>query len=197
MNVKGLLGLIAGFLVISIGAGWSGTAVAEEIRIFDPPDRPHRFKQCYSLSDPYHPGPAAHFGEDVCVEYEAVNCGLAEVKHNDDGTDDVDWHIWQAGTAQIYAASDDELLYDGPFSIEEVGRDLGGDADCISSEPSAQGGLRVWTGACANIFDNLDLLLYRWKIEGDQSYLYEATIGHPGTWCSFDREGRKYGPGCS
>ncbi len=43
MNVKELLGLIAGFLVISIGAGWSGTAVAEEIRIFDPPDRPHRF----------------------------------------------------------------------------------------------------------------------------------------------------------
>ena len=71
--------------------------------IDDPPEEPFLYRECYAAGDPDHPGPAAHFGEDVCVEYEGMSSHFVQYTDNDAGTTDVQWALFQVGTASVRA----------------------------------------------------------------------------------------------
>jgi len=167
-------------------------AVAGELRndgamVYRFADEPFDFWQCYKTSS-YFPGPAATFGEDVCVHYLAMNSETVRIKGSD-----VEWSLIQHGTATIYAQDDNTVLYQGPFQVEEKGRDYNGDARCLWVD-----GRHAWLGICdyAGFFANLDFAEYHWKIAGNSIYYFQVTISAPGVWCYSSKQGGSWGPGC-
>jgi hypothetical protein len=105
--------------------------------------------------------------------------------------EDVAWSLVQVGTATVYALDDDEVLYRGPFQVEEVARDIGGDADCLWID-----GQHAWAGNCEVLKTKLDFLEYHWKITGASVYTFDASIRGPGNWCYSSTQGGEVGPGC-
>ena len=136
---------------------------------------------------PEFPGAAEKFGEDVYVHYEALNSETVRVKANGD----VEWTLIQHGTATIKAVDDGALLYEGPFQVEEIALDIGGDAGCLASDGHA------WLGKCTALKSNLDFAKYNWKITGNSVDFYNITVKGAGNWCigGIHEEGA-YGPGC-
>ena len=184
----------AGKLGIGLGAavllmGVPSLTVAEEINIYDPAETPFRYTECYSATDPMHPGPAAHFGEDVCVDYEATSSEVVQFNPNDLGTTDVHWALFQNGTASVHAQVDGVLLYDGPFRMEEIAQDLEDDADCVWTTFKGGDDQHTWTGACSEL-GSLDFLTYKLELYGETPFIYEAFVSGPGIWCAFDSGGQ-------
>lgn len=149
-------------------------------------NEPFEFWQCYATGD-FFPGPAETFGEDVCVFYQALNKENVTVEANGD----VSWILQQKGTATIYAQDDQEILFEGNFKVEEIARDIGGDAECLWVD-----GEHAWIGICKHLFTGLDFLEYHWKIQGASVYYFDATIRSPGAWCYSSKQGGAIGPGC-
>lgn len=192
--------VLAGFMAaigLMAALGWPHSAQASEIMLQESEDSPFIYSQCYAADDASHPGPAAYFGQDVCVTYEALNSGVIQVMNNDDGTTDVHWSIFQRGTATIRAQVGDAVLYQGPYRIEEVAQDYGNDADCLWTAAKGGDDAHAWIGLCADPYDSLELLTYTWELQGDVPFSYQAFVSGPGTWCSIDSQGGQYGPGCS
>lgn len=182
--MKKLISLLAGgFLLLvfvtAVYAGGNGT------QVYRFSDEPFDFWQSYSTTD-FFPGPAATFGEDVDVHYVALNSETVRVNK----WGDVEWTLTQHGTATVYAADDNEVLYEGPFQVEEVARDDGGDAGCSTGDGHA------WAGNCSGFFTDLDFLRYNWKITGNSVYFFTATINGAGNWCYSSPQGGEVGPGC-
>lgn len=148
-------------------------------------DEPFDFWQSYSTTD-FFPGPAETFGEDVQVHYEAMNSETVRIHGSD-----VSWSLIQIGTATVYAADDQEILYSGPFQVEETARDIGGDADCLWID-----GQHAWIGICQNLYTGMDFLNYNWKITGASIYYFNLSISAPGMWCFSSKQGGEFGPGC-
>ena len=173
-------------LVLTLVLIFPITASAESgTQVFRFSDEPFNLTQCYSTTD-FFPGPAETFDENVCVQYLALNSETVRVKKNGD----VEWSLVQHGTATVYAVDDNEVLYEGTFQVEEVGRDDGGDASCLASDGHA------WLGKCTGFFTNLDFLQYNWKIAGNSVYSFNATIRGAGNWCYSSKQGGSVGPGC-
>lgn len=137
-------------------------------------DEPFYWEECYE-TDGWIPGPAAKYGENVCLEYFAMNDEVVRFKPNGD----VSWTLTQHGTAYIYAQDDGELLDTGVFSVQEVARDYGGDANCVGSD-----GQHAWLGKCTALWSNLDFAEYHWKISG--IYFFDITVRGPGEYCYGD-----------
>jgi len=151
-------------------------------------DEPFVWEETHLLGDQF--GAAEKFGEDIDVHYEALNSETVRVKANGD----VSWTLIQHGTATITAVDDGELLYQGPFQVEEIGRDDGGDAECLDTDGHA------WFGKCSAsglAWTNLDFVRYQWKITGNSIEFYSITIKGAGNYCigGVHEEGA-YGPGC-
>jgi hypothetical protein len=172
------------FLSISVSDAFAQTTVYR----FD--NEPFDYWQCYDVNNPYFPGPAAEFGQNVCVHYLAMNSETVRHKTNKDGSKDVGWNLIQQGTALIYDTAHN-LLYDGPFQVEEIAQDDNNDAECVWTD-----GQHAWIGICKQFFSNLDFLIYQWKITGNKVYFFKATIKEPGMWCYSDTRGSSLGPGC-
>ena len=149
-------------------------------------DEYFEFSQCYSTEEIF-PGPAETLGEDVCVGYEALNSEVVHIRENGD----LNWVLHQSGTATIFAQDDGEVLYHGKFKVEEIARDLGGDAGCTWGD-----GQHAWAGLCTSFFSNLDFLEYHWKIQGASVYFFDATIRGAGNWCYSSKQSGEVGPGC-
>ena len=172
--------VIFGSLAISAFAAGNGT------QVYRFSDEPFDYWQSYFTAG-FFPGPAETFGEDVDVHYEALNSET--VRLSKDG--DVDWALTQHGTATVYAQDDNEVLYSGPFQVEEVARDDGGDAGCLWVD-----GQHAWAGNCSAFFTNLDFLQYNWKITGNSVYYFNGSIKGAGNWCYSSKQGGEVGPGC-
>ena len=173
-----LTGLLAVF-VFALVAG--GAAANNGTTVYRFADEPFSFDQSYSLSDPYLSGPATTFGQDVWVHYDALNSETVRFQ----GTD-VDWSLIQTGTATVYSAADDSVLYQGPFQVEEHARDIGGDAGCATADGHA------WLGKCTDLYGALDWANYQWKITGASVYYYDLSITAPGQGCFSSRPGGGY-----
>lgn len=65
-------------------------------------------------------GPNLYYGEDVYVEYTAINTWHVESKDNGDGTWDVNQELTQKGFAYVYASDGDELLDKRNFRVVEI-----------------------------------------------------------------------------
>jgi hypothetical protein len=137
------------------------------------------------------PGPAAEFGQNVDVHFQGLTSGTVRIKENKDGTKDVDWHLIRHGTATIYSVATGEVLDSGPFQFEEIGRDNGNDALCLSSD-----GQHAESGNCLGFFTDLDHLVLHKKIMGNKYYFFRAIITEPGMFCLSDSRGEELGPGC-
>jgi hypothetical protein len=62
---------LCGAVVLGLSGILSG-ALAAEFEINDPETAPFTYLVCYAVADAMNPGPAAHYGEDVCVDYVAT-----------------------------------------------------------------------------------------------------------------------------
>lgn len=169
------LGLI---FPITVSAG-SGT------QVYKFKNEPFVWDETHSLGDPF--GAAEKFGEDINVHYEALNSETVRVKANGD----VSWTLIQHGTATITAVDDGELLYQGPFQVEEIVRDYDGDAQCLASDGHA------WFGNCVEWWNYLDFARYHWKITGNSVEFFSITVDGPGDWCYGGiHEDGAYGASC-
>lgn len=178
------------FLVITIIVLFVGSSSFAGTTVYRFADEPFDFTQCYATTD-WVPGPAAEFGENVCVHYVALNSETVRVKDNKDGTTDVGWNLIQQGTATITSVTTGAVLYVGPFQVEEIGQDDGNDANCSTTDGHA------WLGKCGgSIYSTLDYALYQWKITGNKVYFFKLTVKGPGMYC-YDAKGVAYGPGCN
>lgn len=170
------------FFPITASAG-SGT------QVFKFKDEPFTWDETHIFGDQF-PGAAEKFGEDVHVHYEALNSETVRVKANGD----VEWTLIQHGTATITAVDDGALLYEGPFQVEEIARDIGGDAGCLAADGHA------WLGKCSDsglLYTNLDFAQYNWKITGNSVDSFSITIRGAGNYCYGGiHEDGAYGPGC-
>ncbi len=189
------VGVVTGLAAMLVALGWPPVGHAAEIHISDPSEAPFLYTECYAADDLLHPGPAAHFGEDVCVDYEAVSDELVQFNDNPDGTTDVHWALFQHGTATVYVQVDNALLYQGPFRVEEIAQDVGDDADCVWTAFKGGDDQHTWLGACVDPFNGLDFLKYSLELLGETPFFYEALVSGPGTWCAFYSGGQQYG-GC-
>lgn len=134
------------------------------------------------------PGAAEKFGENVNVHYEALNAETVRVKENGD----VEWTLTQQGTATVTAVDGGALLYEGPFQVEEIARDDGGDAGCLADDGHA------WLGNCSSLWSNLDFAQYNWKITGNSVDTFNITIRGAGNYCYGGiHEDSAFGPGCN
>ena len=155
-------------------------------QVFKFKDEPFVWDELHVLGDQF-PGAAEKFGEDVYVHYEALNSETVRVKANGD----VEWTLLQHGTATITAVDDGELLFEGPFKVEEIVRDDGGDALCLASDGHA------WLGKCVEWWNYVDFARYHWKIAGNSIEYFSITIDGAGNWCYGGiHEDGAYGPGC-
>jgi hypothetical protein len=188
--------MVSGFLMTLAVAlmAWPNTSSART-EIYRLVDDPFTLEQCYYLGD-WLEGPARYFDTDVCVQYDALNTVTTRIKTNNDGSEDVGWTLTQKGTATIRDAMTDEILYVGPFHVEEVGQDDGNDADCLGT--ASNGDPVAWLGKCGtNIWSTLDFARYHWKITGNKIYFYEFRANAPGEFCYMDdREVIFDGGGC-
>lgn len=183
-------------LALLFGVNWPSVGLADEVIFNDSSNSPLTYRECYAASDPAHPGPAAYFGEDICIDYQATGTNAIQRTAHVDGTNDVEWILHQSGTASIWAQSNGAPLFDGFFQVAEIGRDLGDDGDCIWSALDGGDDQRAWSGACAVLVGAVDFLERKWELHGDQTYYYETIIAGPNTWCVFDSEGGVYGAAC-
>lgn len=179
----GILAIAAMFLVIS------PTIALAQTNVYRFSDEPFDFTRCYKTTD-WIPGPAAEFGQNVCVHYQALNSETVRIKINKDGSTDLGWNLIQQGTATITSQSSGEVLYIGPFQVEEIAQDDGNDAGCVWTD-----GQHAWGGLCSGFYSTLDYLTYQWKITGNSVYFFKVTIRGPGNYC-YDAKGVQYGPGC-
>jgi len=164
---------------VTVSAG-SGT------QVYKFRNEPFFWNECFEVADA-SPGPAEKLGEDVCVDYVALNDSTVRMKANGD----VEWTLTQHGTAYIYAQDDGTLLDSGVFSVQEIVRDDDGDGNCVGAD-----GQHAWLGKCANLYDKVDFAEYNWKINGNSIYYFELTIRGAGNYCYADKNGAPLGPLC-
>ena len=191
MNIKKLLiggaagALMLGALAVSAFAANNGTTV------YRFSDEPFNYNQCYTTNG-FFPGPAATFGQDVCVNYVAQNAETVRVGENSG----ISWSLTQHGTATVTASTvvnSGQVLYEGPFQVQEIARDPDGDAtSCLTADHHAYIGHCSWT----DFSTNLDFLRYNWMITGNSIYSFNATINGAGNWCYSSKQGGVFGPGC-
>jgi hypothetical protein len=82
-----------------------------------------------------------------------------------------------------------EPLYQGPFQIEEVLQDDGGDFDCfVPSNPAAVNFQDCYGFGYFN-YDKVDNLMLHVKITGNKIYFWKATIHEPGVLQIEDKRG--------
>ena len=176
----------------------------------DPWSHPPYF--CFRKDDPYNPGPAATFNQDVCVKYLGESSQTVRYKST---TGDVGWNRVIQGTAIIvpwdgvgpevasmsFAARVLGIPMQSPvligpeesynFKVEEVGQDDGGVAECLTKsghpfyDPSMNP--RASIDTCFNPAA-LGYLMYHWKINGNSVYFYKINI-KDGSWCYQDTRG--------
>jgi hypothetical protein len=178
--VLGVLAVLA-LPSAAMAEGWDGNGT----QVYRFSDELREYEGTYHTSGEF-PGPAATFGEDVDVHYESMNSSTVRIKG-----DDVKWTLTQHGTATVTALDDGEVLYSGPFQVEEVARDIGGDANCLWED-----GQHAWAGNCDALKTKLDFLEYHWKITGASVYTFDASIKGQGNWCYSSTQGGEDGPGC-
>ena len=180
-----------GTVAAPIGAG---AVSASSSTVYRFAGEPFNYSQYYSTSD-YFPGPAATFGQDVNVTYVAQNSETVRYENGavpgctSNCSGNVEWSLIQVGTATVYSLSGD-VLYSGPFTVEEHARDLGNNAGCTTSDGHA------WLGHCTSAYSNLDWLNYNWQIAGASVYFFNLSISSPGMYCFSSKQGGSFGPGC-
>lgn len=174
------------FVLVLVALGLSGSVVLADngTQVYRFSNEPFDFWQCYSQSA-WFPGPAATFGQDVCVHYVARNSETVRFHGNA-----VAWSLIQHGTATVLD-NHGVVLYSGPFQVEEIAKDYDGDADCVWSD-----GKHAWIGICQNLYGGMDFLNYNWKITGAAVYYFNLSISAPGQWCFSSKQGGVWGPGC-
>jgi hypothetical protein len=183
--------------VILLTVTWLQTLRAETYRIVDTEQKPFVYSECYRASDSLGPGPAAYFGQNVCVDYSATGWGEVRVVDKSDGTRDVHWTRRQHGTAAVYGQREAAILYEGYFQIEETADDWGNDAGCLGRTDRKDGDKkRVWAGNCDALDRGIDFLSLSWQNTDGPYFSYELSVIEPGLWCAIDSEGGAYGPGC-
>jgi hypothetical protein len=79
-------------------------------------------------------------------------------------------------------ADTDEVLYVGPFQVEEIGQDDGNDAGCVGGTPEQP---VAWFGKCTDAYGSLEFMNYQWKITGSKVYFFK-TIIKDGGYCWMD-----------
>jgi hypothetical protein len=80
-------------------------------------------------------------------------------------------------------------LYEGPFQIEEVVQDDGGDFGCFNPLSPAPVNFQDCHGFGYFNFDKIDNLMYHGKITGNRIYFWKATIHQPGVMQLEDKRG--------
>jgi hypothetical protein len=186
---KSMIVLVAIVLLALPSAVTAGGPTGNGTLVFRFSNEPFVFDQCYSLAAPFPPfggpGPALTFGQDVCVHYVAMNSETVRVDAGD-----VSWSLIQHGIATVQAVNGGTVLYRGPFQVEEVARDIGGDANCLAADGHA------WIGNCTALYTKMDRLSYHWKVTGASIYYFDLSISAPGQWCASSKQGGELGPGC-
>ena len=163
--------LILAIAVVPAAADGNGTQVTK----FGP--WPWNYFQCVPLGDHFGEIPA-YFGEDVCVDYDGLTSETVRVSKNSD----VSWTASIHGTATIYADPGGNVLAVGQFKMDEVGRDLDGDANCLQSG----GWVMAEADPCPDSWETtLDFLEHHWKVEvdGETIFFYNVAIHGAGNWC--------------
>ena len=184
MNFKKLLiggavgALMLGAVAVSAFAANNGTTVYRFA------NEPFNYKQCYTTGG-FFPGPAATFGQDVCVQYTANNSETVRYQSGN-----VEWSLIQIGTATVTSQNTGDVLYQGPFQVQEHARDLGDNAGCTTSDHHA------YLGHCTSAYTNLDWLRYNWSITGNSVYDFTLTISSPGQYCFNSPQGGEFGTDC-
>jgi hypothetical protein len=179
-------------------------------QIWDFTEPPQYF--CFRKNDPYNPGPAATFNQDVCVKYLGESSQTVRYKS---ATGDVGWNRviqgtaiivpWDGGgpevtsmsfAARVLGIPMQSPILIGPeqsynFKVEEVGQDDGGVAECLtkSGHPLYDASInpRASIETCFNPAA-LGYLMYHWKINGNSVYFYKINI-KDGSWCQQDTRG--------
>ena len=81
-------------------------------------------------------------------------------------------------------------FYEGPFQIEEVLQDDGGDFGCfVPSNPAAVNFQDCYDGYAYFNFNKIDNLMLHLKITGNKIYFWKATIQQPGVMQLEDKRG--------
>jgi len=187
MNLKKVLMGGAATAIMLGASAVSVLAAGNGAQVYRFANEPFVWDETHELGTQF-PGAAEKFGEDVAVHYEAMNAETVRVKVNGD----VEWTLTQHGTATITALDDEALLYEGPFQVEEIARDNGGDAGCLANDGHA------WLGNCSALWSNLDFAQYNWKITGNSVDTFNITIKGAGNYCYGGiHEDGAYGPGCN
>lgn len=173
-----LLGLLA-LVMCALSAG--STFAGNGTTVYRFANEPFTWVDHFSAADPYFPGPAAVFGQDVEVHYTAMNSETVRF-HGDD----VSWTLIQHGTATVYPEGGGDVLYEGPFQVEEHAKDIGGDAGCARPDGHA------WLGGCSDLWTKLDWANYQWKITGASMGFYDIEVTAPGIGCASMKPGSGY-----
>lgn len=168
---------------------------AEEFVISDPSFAPFAYTVCHAALDANNPGPAAHYGEDVCVDYVAISFAIVRTTDNADGSTDLSWQLFQNGTATVTSESFGDVLYEGPFQASEIAEDRGNDAGCLWSTEQGGDDAHAWLGNCASAAARLDQMNWHLEMYGDTPLFYEVYVSGPGNWCAFDSDGNLFGNG--
>ncbi len=182
----------AAFAAVALAAAAQAQSGDEVIQFSDPD---FAYTRCYALTDAI-PGPAAAFGEDVCVDYETMNLEAVLLYPTGVGPSDVEWTVSQQGTATVHARLDNAVLGSGFVVIKERGQDLGDDAQCLWSPVPGDVPDHASLSTCAAGIANLDGFSYSWDISGDLFYSFQVAGAAPGSWCGGDSRGEEFGPGC-
>ncbi len=81
-------------------------------------------------------------------------------------------------------------LYDGPFQVEEVLQDDGGDFGCfVPSAPAAVNFQDCYDNGYYQDLRKVDYLMLHVKITGNKIYFWKATIHQPGVLQIEDKRG--------
>ena len=190
-NGFGCLALVFGISVAIVLPGRAAETMAHHFV-----DEHISYSTCYSVADPYFPGPAARFGEDVCVEYDGIGSELTEITTAADGSKDVTWRLTQRGTARVYAQSNQALLHTGEFELEEVAEDLGNDAGCLSAAAEPDVAMHASMSRCTDFENALDGLSHFIGFSDETGFAYVLSINEVGGWCYSDTLGQYLGPKC-
>lgn len=170
-------------------------SVAGAAEIYQSSGKPLSYTRCYGLADAM-PGPAAAFGEDVCVEHVALERGHVIVLPAADGGSRVQWILSQQGQAKIVSQSSGASLAIGRLRIMENGEDLGSDAGCLWSPDGTGAATHASVGACTGDLANLDIFSLYWEFLGETIFRFQASGATPGSWCGLDSTGGQFGPSC-
>ena len=186
MNIKKILVGSAASAIMLGAMVIPAFAVGNGAQVYRFANEPFVWDETHVLGS-WFPGASEKFGESVNVHYEALNAETVRYVKNGD----VEWTLTQHGTATITAVDDGALLYEGPFQVEEIARDDGGDANCSTSDGHA------WLGKCSQWWNYVDFAQYNWKITGNSVDTFNITVKGAGNWCYGGiHENGAYGPGC-